>query len=111
MATLAEIQGLSHNGNLIKRLEAAIANAADDVRSEAAATANHAARFNWANNVLGNATGPENQARAIIWLVLQNATVVDGYAGDPSGSTVTDNDIQFVVNGLVDFMAGADTAS
>ena len=105
MATLTELYALKNSSSLRNRVAVALAAAAEDVRNEALATANHAERFTWATQVvLGSDRGPEHEARRLMWMVLQNATV------QTSGEASTDNDIQFVVNGLVSFAAGVDTS-
>jgi hypothetical protein len=111
MATLEEIFALKSNTNLRNRVVAAIAKAAEAVRNEAAARINHAERFAWAINTLASETGPATEAKRIFWMIAQNATIADGYTLNPNGSTVTDGDIEFTVNGLVDFMAGVDTSA
>ena len=105
MATLTELYNLKNSSSLRNRVAVALAAAAEDVRNEAAATANHADRFAWATGtVLGSQNGPEVEARRLMWMVLQNATI------QTSGEASTDNDVKFVVNGLVDFAAGVDTS-
>lgn len=105
MATLAEIYALkASSATLRHRVAVALATAAEAVRNEAASTVSHAERFAWATAMLGTANGPEDEARRLMWMVLQNATVQD------AGEAATDSDIQFVVNGLVDFAAGVDTS-
>jgi len=109
-ATLLEQYSLISNTSLRNRVAAALAKAAEDVRNEALATPNHTERFAWASAILLTQNGPETEARRAMWLVVQNPTVADGYTAQPDGSTVTDNDIQFVVNGLVNILSGADTS-
>ena len=105
MTTLNDLDALKNSSSLRNRVAVALAAAAEAVRNEAAATANHAARFAWATGtVLGNERGPESEARRLMWMVLQNATI------QAAGEASTDNDVQFVVNGLVNFAAGVDTA-
>ncbi len=107
MATLNEINTLSQNSHLINRISAGLAKAAEDVRNEDPATANHTERFDWASGVLLVKDGPYNEAVRSIWLVLQNTIVVDGYNDSPvDGGPVTDNNVQFVVNGIINFLAG-----
>jgi len=95
---------LTRSVSLRERIAAAIADAAEDVRNEGAVTANHAERFVWAVSVLSSNTAPIAEADRAIWIVLQNATV------NAAGEAVTDNDLQFTVNGLVNFLAGVDTS-
>ena len=112
MATLNEITDLRSNSHLLNRAAAALAKAAEDVRNEAAAVTNHAERFAWASLVLLTVGGPESEAKRAIWLVLQNVTIQDEYTTDPAtGGATTDSDVQFVVNGLVNVLSGADTSA
>ena len=112
MATLNEIYNLRNNPHLLARIAAALANAADNVRNESAATGNHSARFTWAANVLLTIGGAETEAKRAVWLIIQNATIQDQYAANPqTGGTVTDNDLQFVVNGMVGILSGVDTST
>jgi hypothetical protein len=70
------------------------------------AVVNHPARYTWASQTLLSQSGPENEAKRAVWLVVQNATVSDQYTASPDdGGTTTDNDVQFVVNGLVDILS------
>lgn len=78
------------------RCAAAIAKAAQDVLNEAAETENHAARIVWAQDALVNA---EAAASRMMWGLLGNATI------QTNGEASTDNDIQFVVNGLINTFA------
>lgn len=110
MATLVEIYNLRDNENLKNRTASALAKAAEDIRNEALATNNHAERFTWAKGILLTADGPEVEATRSMWLLLQNATVADGYVAMSDGSIVTDNDVQFAVNGLIGILAGVDIA-
>lgn len=110
MATQVEIFNLRNNENLKSRAASALAKAAEDIRNEALATTNHAERFSWAQGILLTDNGPEKEATRVMWLLLQNTDVASGYTVNPDGSTVTDNDIQFAINGLVDILAGIDIA-
>ena len=84
--------------DLRTRTQIAICNAAYNVLNEDPATANHANRIVWANSVLAS---PERMASLEMSLVVQNATI------QTQGDNATDNDLQFVVNGLVDQYANA----
>jgi len=105
MAALAEVYDLKNSSALRNRLAVALAAAAEAVRNEAASTANHAERFEWAVSLLSSARQPEAEAERAMWIFLQNATI------QTAGEDATDNDIQFVSNGLVDFLAGVDTST
>lgn len=92
MATLQQIHDLRFQGNLKPRVTAAVASAAQDVLNEDSGTANHVARVAWAKSALQDATAA---AEEMMWGVVGNATI------QASGDASTDNDIQFVVNGLI----------
>ncbi len=109
MASLTAKTLLIKNSHLLDRISGALAEAAEDIRNEGAAVENHVARFAWATDILLVTSGPRNEAKRAIWLVVQNATVADGYTSDRSGASVTDNDVQFVVNGLVNILAGVES--
>lgn len=85
--------------NLRKKVAVAVVKAVADIRNEAANTPNHARRLAWADRV--TADGPDVWAERFIWRVLENATILAAPA------TATDSDVQFVVNGLIDYFAGA----
>ena len=74
----------------------AILKAASDIRSEDQAMENHANRLVWAAEVEQD---PAAAVMAMKSRLLQNATL----RADPTG--VSDNDVQFVVNGLIDVFA------
>lgn len=86
--------------DLHKKVARAIDKAARDVINEDPGTENHAQRFTWACTV--RATPDAIIVAAHRWMpaVLDNATVA------AAGNAATDNDVQFVVNGLVNQMAG-----
>jgi hypothetical protein len=80
----------------------AISDAARDVRNESEATENHAARLAWANSL----RSPESLEREVArWIheVMANATIRATLAVP---EPVPDGDMQFVVNSLVNLMAG-----
>jgi hypothetical protein len=99
MATYLDIYNLQYTETLLRqRTQVAISHAANDVINEDPATANHANRIVWANEVLAN---PERMMNLEMSLVVQNPTI------ETEGNNATDNDIQFVVNGLVNPYANA----
>lgn len=94
MATLIEIHNLAVGApSLQQRFYAARLRAAWDVRNEAPATANHAARLVWANKVLNDYQGSGSFYEYSTFLA--NATI------QAAGNAATDNDILFVVNSFV----------
>lgn len=99
MATLLDTYNLQYTHTLLRqRTQIAIELAAYNVLNEDAGTANHANRMLWANTVLND---PIIMMGLEMTLVVQNATI------QASGDDCTDNDLQFVVNGLVDVYANA----
>jgi hypothetical protein len=82
--------------SLQKQTAVAIATAAQNVLNESSATTNHTKRVLWANDGLMNAS---DMSQRMMWGVLGNATI------QANPSTATDNDVQFVVNGLVNTFA------
>jgi hypothetical protein len=97
MATLLEIYSLRYESATLRpRTVSAVVKAAQDILNEDPGTANHANRLIWAGEVLND---PKAKTEEMLWGVVSNATIQTG--GDAS----SDNDIQFVVNGLVDTFA------
>ena len=84
---------------LMKQVSVAIHRAAVDIRNEDPGAANYARRISWSRQVLSRG-GIEPMAQAMIWSVLENASI------QASPATATDSDVQFVVNSLVNQFAG-----
>jgi len=85
---------------LHKKVARALDKAARDVMNEDAGTEHHAVRYVWACGIRQSPSVLQREAHRWIMAVLDNVTVAS------SGNTASDNDIQFVVNGLVNTMAG-----
>jgi hypothetical protein len=85
--------------SLLEQIEVAAIKAATDIFNEDPGTADHANRMAWANFV--NKSSPTVVA-SFAWPVAMNPSIQAAIAADPSGSTVTDNDVQFVVNANLD---------
>lgn len=85
--------------SLRKQVAVALHKAAVNVRNEDPQTVNHARRLQWSEQVLSQG-GIEAMTTAMIWSVLENATI----QADPAAAF--DNDVQFVVNSLVNQFAG-----
>lgn len=83
-------------GPLHARVCAAALKAAYDIRYEDPAILNHTNRIVWSNQVLSDF---ETKGNEMYLSALANATI------RAAGENATDNDIQFVVNGLVDQFA------
>src|ERR1700751_1215296 len=99
MATLLERYDLQYMHTLLRqRTQIAIEAAAYNVLNEDPGTTNHANRIIWANTVLNN---PEKMTELEMAMVVQNPTIAN------TGDDALDSDIQFVVNGLVDYYANA----
>jgi hypothetical protein len=87
---------MESDSTLWHKAQVAVFKAAVDVLNEASNTANHANRVIWANAVMLDPKAKMSQMKTHI---LMNATIQDVL------SNATDNDVQFVVNGLVDTFA------
>lgn len=86
--------------DLHKKVARAIDKAARDVINEDEGTANHAERYVWACAIRQTPDNIITESHKWMPAVLDNATV------SAAGNSATDNDVQFVVNSLVDTMAG-----
>lgn len=103
MATLAELYQLRFSlatEAFFQRVVAAVVTAAFAVLYEDPGTPNHAARTAWADAVL--ATDATTPAQQMLWGLVVNPTIATALL---AGEQPPDNDIQFVVNGLVDTFA------
>lgn len=67
MATYAELLQAAGNSDLLARIRVACIVSAEQIRTEAGATANHAQRMVWAKAVFEN---PEREALRMLWAVL-----------------------------------------
>lgn len=73
MASYEELYTLSLDASLVRRLTIAVAIAAEAIREEDPATANHDARVLWAKRALNN---PDGMARQMLLVALaQNSAV------------------------------------
>jgi hypothetical protein len=84
--------------NLRIQTQVAICNAAYNVLNEDPSAANHANRILWANDTLAN---PDRMMNLEMSMVVQNPTI------QAEGDNAADSDVQFVVNGLVDYFGNA----
>jgi hypothetical protein len=82
-----------------RQIEVAAIKAATDIHNEDAGAPDHANRVAWANWVNGASSVA---CIPFMWPVSMNPAIQAAVAADPSGATVTDNDVQFVVNGNLD---------
>ncbi len=84
------------SGNLFRQVVFATWKAAADITNEDPGTQFHAARLAWATKLrFGGIDEAQAWARRVIPQVLENSTI----QADPENAT--DNDVQFVVNGLI----------
>jgi hypothetical protein len=83
---------------LLKQVTVALFKAAVDIIGESAGTANHANRIVWAKKVTGSADTLKSEASRWIWKVLENTTI------QAAPTTSPDNDIQFAVNSILDYV-------
>lgn len=80
---------------LQQRTESAVIKDVENVNNEDSSTPDHASRVAWAQWAHLNT----NLATTyFMWPLAMNPSVQNSVDADPTGSTVTDNDIQFVVD-------------
>jgi len=78
-----------------QQTEVAVVTAANDIKNEDQQTPDHSKRIKWAYWVDGSssiATIP------FMWPVAMNPSIQASIVGDPTGASVPDADVQFVVN-------------
>lgn len=92
------------SSTLRKQIAWAVTRAASDIRNEDPGTANHLNRLDWAKRITRTTNGIDAEAERVAWGVMQNATIQAAVAANPE--SVTDNDVQFVVNSLINEYAG-----
>ena len=81
--------------------EVAVMHAVMDINNEDAGAPDHANRLAWAKWANGNSPGA---MIPFMWPVSMNPAIAAAVAADPSGATVPDGDVQFVVNSNVDWV-------
>jgi hypothetical protein len=81
-----------------QQIETAVIHASQDIQNEDPATPDHANRLAWARWANDNSSVAWNP---FAWPVAMNSTIQAAVAADPSGQTVTDNDVQFVVSSVL----------
>jgi hypothetical protein len=81
--------------SLQQQIEVAGVKCCQDIKNEDPATPEHENRISWANWYSKNSS---LGSIAFAWPVSMNATIQAAIQADPTGGTVTDNDVQFVVN-------------
>jgi hypothetical protein len=93
--------------HLSQQTEVAVVTAAGQIVNEDPATPDHANRLAWANWAVPNSSVAW---LSFAWPVANNPAIVASVTADPSGQTVLDSDVQFVVNSalpkvIADFIA------
>jgi len=85
--------------HLSQQTEVSVVTAAVAIQNEDPATADHANRLRWANWAIPNSSVAWIP---FAWPVANNASIVQKVTEDPSGQSVPDSDVQFVVNSYVE---------
>jgi hypothetical protein len=94
MSLISDFQLIS-NSDFKGRVAIAILRAANDIRGESPTTPNHVERLQWAESI-SSYSDADAQAGRFLPNVIANPTI------SAAGTNATDNDLIFVVNGLVD---------
>jgi hypothetical protein len=81
-----------------QQIEVAVITAAQDIQNEDPSTPDHANRLAWATWANKNSSVAWNP---FAWPVGMNATIQGSVQADPSGQSVKDTDVQFVVNSIL----------
>jgi hypothetical protein len=81
-----------------QKTEVAVVTAAGEIQNEDPATPDHSNRLAWADWAISNSSVAW---QAFGWPVSTNATIVAAVTADPSGQSVQDSDVQFVVNSVL----------
>lgn len=81
--------------SLQKQIEVAVMVASQDIQNESASTEGHEDRIEWANWANKNSSAAW---LAFAWPVAMNPSIQTAVESDPSGASVADTDVQFVVN-------------
>ena len=85
--------------DLHKKVARGLDKAARDIINEDPGTENHVNRIRWAKGIRKNPDTVIGEAHRAMVYILDNATVA------AAGNAATDNDVQYVVNGIVDTLA------
>lgn len=93
--------------SLQQQIEVAVIHAVEDIFNEASSTPDHTNRWNWASWANKNSS---SASIAFTWPVAMNPSIQGSVQTDPSGQSVPDSDVQFVVNSalpqvIADFVA------
>jgi hypothetical protein len=82
-----------------QQIEAAVMLAAQDIQNENSTAPDHADRLAWANWA---AVSSSVAWVPFGWPVAMNASIMSQVEAEPSGTTVADSDIEFVVNSVLE---------
>jgi hypothetical protein len=83
---------------LQQQVEVAGVKACEDIKNEDPATPDHVNRAEWA---MWYSKNSQTGWVSFAWSVAMNATIQAAIQADPTGATITDNDVQFVVNSVL----------
>jgi hypothetical protein len=83
---------------LSQKTEVAVITAAGEIQNEDPSTPDHANRLDWANWAIGNSIVAW---QPFAWPIATNSTIVASVTADPTGNSVLDSDVQFVVNSIL----------
>jgi len=98
MATYIELRQLYNHGDLTNRIEVACIIAAETIRTEDAATANHINRLAWAKQTFSSTRRAAEQM--LMALLAANRTLTTAQL-----TSVSDEDLQTAVDNAVDIFA------
>jgi hypothetical protein len=81
-----------------QQIEVAVIHDVEDINNEDPTTPDHANRVAWADWANKNSSVAWNP---FAWPVAMNSTIQASVQADPSGQSVSDNDVQFVVTSML----------
>ena len=81
--------------SLNQQVEVAVVHCVNDIFNEEPSVPNHSNRWNWASWANKNS---KLAYEAFRWPVAMNPTIASAVEANPTGATVSDSDVQFVVN-------------
>lgn len=84
-----------------EQVEVAVVIAAEQIKNEDPGTPDHANRVDWAHWVASNSSVAYIP---FMWPIAMNPSIQTSIESDPTGQSVPDGDIQFVVNSNVDIV-------
>jgi hypothetical protein len=87
--------------SLQQQIEVAVVTASGQILNEDAGTPDHTNRWNWATWANSNSSVAW---QPFAWPVGMNPSIQSSIAQDPTGGSIPDGDVQFVVNSNLDFV-------